>query len=78
VFLDFISYSGGPLPEDLLARMTAPVSILWGAADPWEPCSQGRALFTPLPAVQEFVEMPGLGHCPQVGAPLLCRQRVRF
>lgn len=76
VFLDFISYSGGPLPEDLLARMTAPVSILWGAADPWEPCSQGRALFTPLPAVQEFVEMPGLGHCPQDEAPEVVNPKI--
>lgn len=30
VFLDFISYSGGPLPEELLDRTTVPVSILWG------------------------------------------------
>ena len=30
VFLDFISYSGGPLAEDLLEVITRPVSILWG------------------------------------------------
>lgn len=30
VFLDFISYSGGPLPEDLLAQCRVPVSMLWG------------------------------------------------
>ena len=30
VFLDFISYSGGPLAEDLLEVITQPVSILWG------------------------------------------------
>ncbi|GBF88496.1 hypothetical protein Rsub_01209 [Raphidocelis subcapitata] len=76
VFLDFISYSGGPLPEELLARMTAPVSILWGADDPWESCSQGRALFTPLPAVEEFVEMPGLGHCPQDEAPEVVNPKI--
>jgi hypothetical protein len=27
VFLDFISYSGGPLPEKLLPEMTVPVLI---------------------------------------------------
>jgi hypothetical protein len=27
VFLDFISYSGGPLPEELLPKMTVPVLI---------------------------------------------------
>lgn len=30
VFLDFISYSGGPLAEDLLEVIKQPVSILWG------------------------------------------------
>jgi pimeloyl-ACP methyl ester carboxylesterase len=51
VFLDFISYSGGPLPEELLAEMSAaspdkfkhiPVRILWGENDPWEPINLGR------------------------------------
>ena len=35
VFLDFISYSGGPLPEELLPQVTAPVFIGWGEKDPW-------------------------------------------
>ena len=36
VFLDFISYSGGPLAEDLLRDCSVPVSVLWGSNDPWE------------------------------------------
>lgn len=43
MFLDFISYSGGPLPEDLLAVIKVPVQIAWGAEDPWEPMEQGKA-----------------------------------
>lgn len=45
VFLDFISYSGGPLPEELLAYLSSPpptvaapsppVFIGWGVEDPW-------------------------------------------
>ncbi len=35
VFLDFISYSSGPLPEDLLPQVTAPVYVGWGEEDPW-------------------------------------------
>jgi len=35
VFLDFISYSGGPLPEDLLPKVNVPVYIGWGEEDPW-------------------------------------------
>ncbi|MEW5319874.1 MAG: hypothetical protein WDW38_010993 [Sanguina aurantia] len=70
VFLDFISYSGGPLPEELLAATTRPVSILWGAADPWEDVVKGRALFASYPMVTEFVELPGVGHCPMDEAPV--------
>lgn len=49
----------GPLPEELLAATTRPVSILWGAADPWEDVVKGRALFASYPMVTEFVELPG-------------------
>lgn len=42
MFLDFISYSGGPLPEELLAVIKVPVTIGWGDQDPWEPIEQGR------------------------------------
>ena len=30
MFLDFISYSGGPLPEELIRDAPVPVSVLWG------------------------------------------------
>lgn len=77
VFLDFISYSGGPLAEDLLASPplaggAVPVSVLWGEADPWERVAWGRAAFTPAACpgvVEEWVPLPGVGHCPQDEAP---------
>ncbi len=68
VFLAFISYSQGPLAEDLLPQVTCPVLILWGAADPWEPIAQGRQ-FADFPAVEDFIPIPGVGHCPQDEAP---------
>lgn len=58
VFLDFISYSGGPLPEELLPQTTCPVSILWGEADPWEPIALGRA-YADYDCVEEFIPLPG-------------------
>ena len=58
VFLDFISYSGGPLPEELLPQMSSPVSILWGEADPWEPIELGRA-YADFDCVEEFIPLPG-------------------
>lgn len=70
VFLDFISYSGGPLPEELLANSPVPVSVVWGEKDPWEKVEWGRE-FAKYATVEEFVSLPGVGHCPQDEAPHL-------
>lgn len=63
VFLAFIQYSQGPLPQDLLPQTACPVWIAWGAQDPWEPIALGRQL-ADYPCVRQFVALPGLGHCP--------------
>jgi pimeloyl-ACP methyl ester carboxylesterase len=68
VFLAFTAYSQGPLPEDLLPKLSCPTIFLWGEADPWEPIELGRE-FAKYPAVQEFIALPGVGHCPQDDAP---------
>jgi pimeloyl-ACP methyl ester carboxylesterase len=68
VFLAFTSYSGGPLPEDLLPVLSCPTILLWGTEDPWEPFSMGQEL-AKFPKVQKFIPLKGLGHCPQDEAP---------
>lgn len=68
VFLAFITYSKGVLPEDLLPQIQAPVLIGWGTEDPWEPFEKGKAL-AQFPAVKQFVPLTGIGHCPQDEAP---------
>ena len=70
VFLAFISYSQGPLAEDLLPQISCPVLILWGTEDPWEPIALGRELAN-YPVVEDFIPLPGVGHCPQDEAPEL-------
>ena len=65
VFLAFIQYSQGPLPEDLLPQITCPAIVLWGAADPWEPIALGEALAKTGATVQGFIPLEGVGHCPQ-------------
>ena len=70
VFLDFISYSGGPLPERLIPEMQCPVLLVWGEEDPWEPVEEG-AKWEAFPTVEAFVRLPGVGHCPQDEAPQL-------
>lgn len=68
VFLAFTRYSQGPLPEDLLPRLTCPTVLLWGTEDPWEPVAMGRELAN-ISTVDEFIPLEGLGHCPQDEAP---------
>jgi pimeloyl-ACP methyl ester carboxylesterase len=70
VFIAFTGYSQGPLPEDLLAKLPCPAFFLWGEADPWEPIALGRDLAN-FPSVQQFIPLPGVGHCPQDEAPEL-------
>ena len=47
-----------------------PVLIGWGEEDPWEPVELGRA-YGEIATVEEFVVLPGVGHCPQDEAPHL-------
>jgi pimeloyl-ACP methyl ester carboxylesterase len=68
VFMAFVRYSQGPTPEELLAKTTIPVTILWGDRDPWEPIALGQK-FRAYPCVKEFVTIAGAGHCPQDEAP---------
>jgi pimeloyl-ACP methyl ester carboxylesterase len=70
VFLAFISYSQGPLAEDLLPSVTCPMIMLWGTDDPWEAIALGRELAT-YGLVEEFIPLEGVGHCPQDEAPEL-------
>ncbi|KAB1996640.1 hypothetical protein ES319_D13G245000v1 [Gossypium barbadense] len=75
VFLEFICYSGGPLPEELLPQVECPVLIAWGDKDPWESIELGRA-YGDLDTVEDFVVLPNVGHCPQDEAPHLVNPLV--
>ncbi|CAM8878907.1 unnamed protein product [Rhodiola kirilowii] len=75
VFLEFICYSDGPLPEELLPEVKCPVLIGWGDKDPWEPIELGKA-YGNFDSVEEFVVLPDVGHCPQDEAPHLVNPLV--
>jgi len=68
VFVAFTRYSQGPLPEDLLPLLSCRTLLIWGDRDPWEPVTLARQL-AEFPSVDEFVELAGVGHCPQDEAP---------
>ncbi|KVI00255.1 Alpha/beta hydrolase fold-1 [Cynara cardunculus var. scolymus] len=75
VFLEFICYSDGPLPEELLPQVKCPVLVVWGDKDPWEPIELGRA-YGNFDLVEDFVALPNVGHCPQDEAPHLVNPLV--
>ncbi|QDZ22009.1 alpha/beta fold hydrolase [Chloropicon primus] len=77
VFLDFISYSGGPLPEELIPQMPCPVELIWGEADPWESIDVGRREYASFDTVRNFVPLSGVGHCPMDEAPQLVNPLIK-
>ncbi|KAJ8491017.1 hypothetical protein OPV22_012738 [Ensete ventricosum] len=76
VFLEFICYSGGPLPEELLPKVKCPVLVAWGDKDPWEPVELGK-LYAEFGVVEDFVILPDVGHCPQDEAPDLVNPLIQ-
>jgi len=72
VVFDTLSYSAGPLPEQLLQddRLRAPVWVCWGQEDPWTPSRRVEAL-SRFAAVKRVIGLPGVGHCPHDEAPEL-------
>jgi pimeloyl-ACP methyl ester carboxylesterase len=57
------------LAPQLLAQIQAPVRLLWGEADPWEPVPEARRWAHAYPCIQELKVLPRLGHCPHDEGP---------
>jgi pimeloyl-ACP methyl ester carboxylesterase len=53
-----------------------PVGVVWGAEDPWEKVEWGRALAAEA-GVKDYVELAGVGHCPQDEAPSQVNPLIR-
>lgn len=62
VFLSFISYDTGPIPEDFLPRLSQPALVIWGEEDQFEPFELGQKL-SHYSIVEKFVPISGVGHC---------------
>lgn len=70
VFAAILTADPGPSIEELLPRVTQPMLVLWGEADPWTPV-QGAKLFQEralLPG-NGFIAIPDTGHCPHDERP---------
>lgn len=68
-FRGFVNLFDDHLAPELLAELTVPVRMLWGAEDPWEAPAEAECWARLFPCVQELKVLPGLGHCPHDEAP---------
>ena len=75
VIFDNLSYSAGPLPEQLLADDsmlpdTTPVWVCYGEKDPWSPSARVQNLIN-LKKVEKVIPLADAGHCPHDEVPEL-------
>lgn len=75
VFLSFISYDTGPIPEDWLPVMTQPALVLWGENDQFEPFELGQKL-RHYSIVEQFIGLPNTGHCAHDERPEQCNKLI--
>lgn len=75
VFLSFIMYDYGPIPEDFLPELIQPALIIWGEEDQFEPFELGQAL-RHYSIVESFVGLPGVGHCAHDESPDKCNELI--
>lgn len=61
--------------ETRFGEICCPVKILWGEDDPWIPLERGKALHKLMPNAI-FEGMHGVGHLPQLEAPLEVLKRL--
>lgn len=72
VVFDNLSYSAGPLPEQLLQdpALAKPIYVCYGTADPWTPTARVEAL-SRFPSVRKVLPLVDSGHCPMDESPQL-------
>jgi pimeloyl-ACP methyl ester carboxylesterase len=71
VFASIITAPPGEQPSELLPRVTQPMLVLWGDADPWTPIA-GSKLYQERAAVDDtttFIPISDAGHCPHDECP---------
>ena len=81
VIFDNLSYSAGPLPEQLLADNsllpdTTPVWVCYGEKDPWSPSSRVQNLIN-LKKVEKVIPLADAGHCPHDEVPELLNAHLQ-
>ena len=68
-FRGFINLFDDHLAPQLMEKLQAPVHLIWGERDPWEPIAEARRWAKTLECVHSLAVIPKAGHCPHDEAP---------
>jgi pimeloyl-ACP methyl ester carboxylesterase len=70
VFASVLTAPPGHAPAELLPRISAPLLVLWGEADPWTPIA-GASIYQDVAKTRplRFIPIPNTGHCPHDEKP---------
>ncbi|NJR66268.1 MAG: alpha/beta fold hydrolase [Leptolyngbyaceae cyanobacterium CRU_2_3] len=78
VFASILTAPPGPRTEELLPRITQPLLVLWGEADPWTPITGSKAYQALVEQGKPvtFVPIPNTGHCPHDERPAVVNAEI--
>ncbi len=77
VFAAILRAPAGPTPQELLAQLTQPLLVLWGASDPWTPIQGADCFRQPAEGLAiEFHALADTGHCPHDDRPEVVHPRL--
>jgi len=68
-FRGFINLFDDHLAPQLMQKLEAPVDLIWGEQDPWEPVAEARHWARTLTCIRSLSVIPEAGHCPHDEAP---------
>lgn len=70
VFASILTAPAGPKTGDLLEKLTKPLLVLWGDADPWTPIN-GANVYMEASKTKDVqvIPIPNTGHCPHDDRP---------
>ena len=68
-FRGFINLFDDYLATDLFDKVIAPIQLIWGENDPWEPLNEAKEWKKKFRNIKRFDVIKGAGHCPHDEEP---------
>ncbi|MDO6351143.1 alpha/beta fold hydrolase [Synechococcus sp. YX-04-1] len=75
-FRGFINLFDDHLAPQLMKDLKAPVDLIWGENDPWEPLAEAESWSESIACVRSLTVISRAGHCPHDEAPHTTNQAL--